>query len=152
MSLNDRIIQFRLASRNLYNTYFYTESRDEAIDAEERFSNVLESLFFNMVSYPENLQEISYFEAQANIMVSLKNETHRTYHIEIETKSCSWEAIKITTDNSLKMSFECFFDWDDLGIKDNRYVKGVILSFLGNEEFIGKKALIEANDAIFQKA
>lgn len=152
MNLNDRMIQFRLASRDLYNNYFYSASRAAASEALERYSNVLEALFSNMVSFPEKLQDVSYNETQANIEVLLKNEAQRIYYIEVETKLGYWEAVKIPTNNSLKINFECYFDWDDLAIKDNRYIKGVIVSFSGNEEFIGKKALIEANDAIFQKA
>jgi hypothetical protein len=147
------MIQFRLASRSLYNTYFYRAFRDEVCDAEERYSNVLESLFYNMVSYPEGLQEIPYYETQTNIVVILKNEAQRIYHIDIETNQGNWEHIKIQKNNkSLEMNFECFFDWDHWGIKDNRYIKGVITSFPEYEEYIGKQALIEADDAIFQNS
>ncbi|MDZ4141801.1 MAG: hypothetical protein U1C48_07320 [Methylotenera sp.] len=152
MNLNDRMIQFRLASRNLYNTFFYTASRDEAVDAEERYSNVLEALFLNMVSYPEKLQEVSYYETQSSIEVLLKNEPHRIYFVEVEINQGNWETFKISKNNMLRLSFKYFFDWDDLAIKDNRYVRGIIISFPENEELVGKTALIEANDAIFQKA
>ena len=152
MNLNERMIQFRLASRSLYNTFFYTASRDEAIDAEERYSNVLESLFLNMVSYPEKLQDISYYETQLSIEVLLKNEPYRSYFVQVETNSGNWETFKMPVNSTLKLNFECYFDWDDLAIKDNRYVKGCIVSFPENDELIGKGALVEANDAIFQKA
>ena len=150
MSLHDRIIQFRLASRHLYNTYFYSPSSDDVLDAEERYSNVLESLFYNMVSYPEGLKEIPYYETQTKIVVFLKNEAQRIYHIDVETSSGNWERVRIQkSTNALKMNFECFFDWDELGIKDNRYIKGVIVSFPEYKEYIGKQGLIEAEDAIF---
>ena len=152
MNLNERMIQFRLASRNLYNTFFYTASRDEAIDAEERYSNVLEALFFNMVSYPEKLHEVSYYETQSSIEVLLKNDAHRTYFVQFEINPGNWEKLKISTKSTFKLNFECYFDWEDFELKDNRYVRGNVVSFPENENLIGKKALIEANDAIFRKA
>jgi hypothetical protein len=155
MNLNERMSQFRLASRDLYNIYFYTHDKVSASEAEERYSDVLESLFINIVSRPEGLTEIPYYETQKEITVTLPNTATGKYLIDVETKPGNWEHLTIScscAEQVLKLNFECYFDWNNSKIKDNRYISGPIISFVGNEELNGKQALIEASDAVFLKA
>jgi hypothetical protein len=43
------------------------------------------------------------------------------------------------------LRFISFFDWDQLGVRDNMYVRVVIHSWPGASELEGKHALIGAN-------
>lgn len=153
MELNERMNDFRLASRGLYNQYFYSSDREKAMEAEERHSNILEHLFEYMVLQPEGISGPEYFELNEQITVSLRSRTSGNYVIEVEATPGCWSLEKIScTNKSPKMHFQYYFDWDELGIKDNKYVKGTLFFCDGAEHLVGKECLFEASYAVFQKA
>jgi len=43
-----------------------------------------------------------------------------------------------------QMVFVCFFDWDQLDVRDNRYVRVLVQAWPSKSEAIGKHALIES--------
>lgn len=153
MGLTERMNQFRLASRDLYNQYFHSGDRDQAIEAEERHSNLLEYLFQYMVLEPENIRGVDYFEVNEKIMVTLMERGTGCYVVEVEVSPGSWKVVKAQCqDGPPKMYFESYFDWDQFGIKDNQFVEGRIFSFPGNENLVGKTGHFDAREAIFKKA
>lgn len=153
MGLTERMNQFRLASRDLYNQYFYSESRDQAIEAEERHSNLLEYLFQYMVLEPEDIRDVEYFESNDKIVVTLKDRDNGFYLVKVEVSPGNWKQVRVHYQaEPPKMYFENYFDWDELGIKDNQFVEGRIFSFPGNESLVGKTGHFDAREAIFEKA
>jgi hypothetical protein len=153
MDLTERMNDFRLASRGLYNQFFYSRDREQAIEAEERHSNILEHLFEYMVLQPENIRGTEYFEVNDQIIVSFKPRTSGHYVIEVEATSGNWSLERIPcSKGSPKMHFQYYFDWDELGIKDNKYVKGTLFSCAGAEHLVGKECHFETSDVVFHKA
>jgi len=153
MDLNKRMNDFRLASRELYNQYFFSEDREQASEAEERHSILLEYLFQYMVLEPENIKGSEYFEENKKLLVALKNRNTGYYQIEVEKSQGQWSIEKIPCSlGSPELFFQCYFDWDDLDIKDNKYVKGTLKSCPGVEHFVGKNCHFDAGEVVFKKA
>ena len=152
MDLNKRMSDFRLASRELYNQYFFSQDDERASEAEERYTILLEYLFQYMVLEPEKIKGPEYFENNNYLIVSFKPRTCGYYLIEVEKSQGNWSIEKIPCFHEPpQMYFQCYFDWRDIEIKDNKYVKGVLLSCVGAEHLIGKECHFEASDVLFEK-
>lgn len=153
MDLTGRMNDFRLASRGLYNQYFYSSDREKAIEAEERHSNLLESLFEGMVLQPENIHGAEYFDVNKQLIASFKSRQCGYYIIEVEVTPGKWSLEKLTcSNNSPEMFFEYYFDWDQFGIRDNKYVRGTLSSCVEADHLVGKGCIFEAVDVVFHKA
>ena len=153
MDLNKRMNDFRLASRELYNQYFFSQNKEQACEAEERHSILLEYLFQYMVLQPENIEGFQYFEESNHLIASFKPKTCGYYLFQVEKKPGDWVFEKVSCAlGSPQMYFECYFDWDDIGIKDNLYAKGILLSCVGAEHLIGNECLFEASYTVYHKA
>lgn len=123
------------------------------MESEERHANLLEHLFECMVLQPEEIKESEYFEVNHKIIASFRERTSGCYIFEVEVTPGSWSRENVSCANSSpELYFQYYFDWDELGIKDNKYVKGVLSSCPGAEQFVGKECLFEASDVYFKKA
>jgi len=154
MTLNDRMHQFRLASRELFNNYFHVKVHgEERWDAEERFSNVEEELFMALVTWPEKLPEIDYHEEQKNIQVKLqKLFSSAPWLLSRGSDTGRWDDPQATCTPSARLNFISFFDWDQVGIKDNQFVKVLVASWPEHPELVNREALIEVRYVHFEYA
>jgi hypothetical protein len=160
MDLNERMLLFRLASRELFNNYFHARVDGEnSRDAEERFKNVEEELFRALIIWPEKLPDITYQDPQPAIQVKL---------LPGITSAPWWQlgrqdpGVKLVAGYKpdrqsvclpdAKLTFMCFFDWDELDIKDNRYVRVFIDSYPGHSHLNKTEALLETQFVCFEKS
>jgi hypothetical protein len=146
MNIDVLMNQFRLASRELFNNYFRLSNPyedDKAWPSQARFADVEILLFDKMVTEPAGLQCPEYGQVQPRVQVKLNSE-FAPIMISRAIKSGYWDypVKEITTES--EMIFISFFDWDQLGVHDNRYVKVEISGSTKHPEIVGKQALIES--------
>jgi hypothetical protein len=149
MSLNDYVNRFRTASRELFNHYFrlddpYTE--EDAWNVVERFSDVQELLFQKLVSEPASLTVTPYGKVQTEIVVKpIAIGASVPWLLNREMNSGYWDGQPRQVAHEARLHFISFFDWDEMGIRDNRYVRVIIESWPSHSELAGKHALVEAH-------
>lgn len=147
MELNERLLRFRLASRGLFNHYFFIPgARDEmAWRAVERFRTVEELMFRMLVTEPLSLPSTSYGNMQAEILVLLRETLdHAPILINREVKSGYWDHPLSEVTGNARLAFMSFFDWDDLSYRDNQYTRAQVLAWPEHPETLGKHVLIES--------
>ena len=146
--------EFRLASRELFNHFFRIADPyvNNGWSLEERFTAVQAILFDKLVTEPASLPKTRYGLRQAEIVVTLRNSESVPIMINREVDSGYWDFPIREVSVEAGMSFVCFFDWDQLDYRDNRYVRVQIERWASNPETIGKHALIESHYVRFVKA
>ena len=146
MQLDELMTQFRLASRGLFNNFFRTKDpyRTNGWELEERFREVQSVLFQALVTQPANLQEVPYGQPQPGIMVRLKTE-FAPIMLNRDINSGYWDYPLKEVTRDTRMIFIEFFDWDQLDVRDNRYVRVIVNSWPSRPEAQGKHALIESH-------
>jgi len=145
-TIDELLNKFKLASRELFNHYFHKiEPYDnDGWEWEERFSIVQATLFEELVTVPMNLSKLRYGEVQPEISVKLNSEGIVPIMINREIDSGYWDFSVKEIDNVAKLAFISFFDWDQLGYRDNRYVRVIIQGWEHRPEAVGKHAIIES--------
>src|SRR5580704_9824414 len=96
VDISIHLINFRIASRELFNNYFYTadpwENTDVAWPLEIRFSEVEEVLFQKLVTEAVALPPVRYTELQSSIQVELRSTTDSvSIMLNREIKSGYWD-------------------------------------------------------------
>ena len=155
MTLDESLNQFRLASRELFNGYFRVAEKPYENGGwlqEERFSFVQESLFEQLVAQPHELPEAKYGSRQPGISVSLRAGEFAPIMVNRSTDSGYWDHPLVEVTKEVRLSFMRFFDWDQLGIRDNQYVRVVIEAWPSHPEVNGFQALIEAQYVAYTSA
>ena len=146
MLLHDRLVAFRLASRQLFNGFFRHPSNSAAAwEDEERFSNVEEELFRMLVSDPEGIPDIAYAETQPEICIRFRAGISSKRWLL--NRKGSWEESVCLAD--AEMHFEAFFDWNQVGVKDYQYVRVKVAECPDRTDLVGMEALIEFQDVYF---
>lgn len=153
MNINDLMLKFRLASRELFNNYFRVinpyENDGDAWLMQEMFSSVEEVLFQKLVCEPLSLSCQAYKYNQPNILVKLYLTDQLKVMVNREISSGYWDygVTKISSDT--KMTFIDFFDWEYICFRDNQYVEVLIVNCPQYPEIEGKHALLEAGSVVF---
>lgn len=149
MEIDALMRRFRLASRDLFNHHFHRSTCEgDPLDSSERFGEVEQSLFRAMVTWPAGLTEVEYGELQPEIRV-----TSCTGHgapCLVSRKDCVWEEDHFP--EQAQLAFERFFDWEELSLRDNLYVRGEVVEWPGRAERAGLPVLVESQYARFIQA
>lgn len=159
MEIDVLLNRFRNASRELFNNYFHASTHDEsAWVAEERFSILEEELFKMLVMYPAGLSEIDYGEVQSEILVRPRNGSSIPWLLsqEVDANSLGHSRVLVTdvtnvTEDAI-LHFEQYFDWDQVGYKDNHYVRVFVAGWTSHPELVGAYGLVEAQFVRFERA
>ena len=143
--------QFRLASRELFNQFFRVDDPyiNNGWDAERRFAEVQGVLFDKLVSEVHLKTARDYGLINREILVQLSQVEEAPAQINREFKSAYWDFPLSTIDRQARMLFVSYFDWDQLGYRDNKYVQVEIESWPTHPEIGGKRALIESHYVTF---
>jgi hypothetical protein len=156
VDISIHLINFRIASRELFNNHFRIadpwENTDVAWPLEIRFSEVEEVLFQKLVTEAAALAPVRYTELQSSIQVELNGATDSVpIMLNREIKSGYWDypIKKVTRDAHLW--FLEFFDWDSLSYHDNQYVRVHVQDWPSHPETNGKQGLIQARYVRFTK-
>jgi hypothetical protein len=153
--LDALINRFRIAARELFNTYFRVDDpyKNNGWSGAERFSDVEVLLFEKLVAEVAGLSIVGYGNLQPEIRVSLRQGLdHAPIMINRETDSGYWDhPIREVTPDA-KLVFIRFFDWDQLDYRDNRYVRVQVEKWASHPEIEGKQALVNAGSVRFGRA
>jgi hypothetical protein len=154
MTIDDSISQFRLSSRELFNTYFRIADpyNDDGWALAERFSQVESVLFDQLVAAQVSLALGSYGMHQPDILVILRGLDFAPIMINREVDTGYWDYSIVEITKDAQLSFVRFFDWDVLAVRDYQYVRVRIDAWSAHPEVIGKHALIEARSVVFDQA
>jgi hypothetical protein len=152
MELDEHMMRFRLASRELFNHFFHVSTHDEERwVAYERFSFIEEQLFNALVTQPNDLARIHYGQLQTEIGVVLRRGEFAPWMLSREIGSGYWDHPLDEFNPDVRLQFLCFFDWDQVDFMDHRYVRVVVQSWPQYPEHVGKHALIESQYVRFVK-
>lgn len=148
MTLDLRMNQFRQASRELFNHYFRVDEpsahSQRAGELQERFADVEQILFQNMVAEPLSLEKVVYgCFVQPNIGVELSFGQVAPIMLNREIDSGYWDFPVNEVTKEVSLLFKTFFDWDNLAYRDHQYVRAQVIDWAAHPETIGKDALIE---------
>lgn len=100
-----------------------------------------------LVSDPEGIPDTPYHETQPEILVRYRDEIQCTRCLL--NHSGRWEEVLCPRDALL--NFEAFFDWDQVGVKDYKYVRVKISTWPSRVELLGREALIEYEYVVFER-
>jgi hypothetical protein len=109
-------------------------------------------LFEQLVSEPHSLPEGRYGSRQAAIAVELNRSDRAPIMVNRSQESGYWDHPLVHVTKDVKLAFLCFFDWDQVGVKDNQYVRVVIVDWPAHPEVTGFQALIEAQYVVYRSA
>jgi hypothetical protein len=153
MDITNNITRFREAARHLWNTYFLERAeRDKDWDLRDQFSNVYVDLFNSLVKYdlPESVSSIPHLwngenKVLSEYQVKGKNKTLAAMINRTLPATGYWDhPIQQIKSDETDVRLISFFDWDELGFRDMRYLRVRIVAS-PNKELIGRDALIEAD-------
>lgn len=146
--MNRKICRFRQIARDLWNHYY----RNDGNEGRCEYDEALNALYIQM-NRGCGLPSVNYGEVNPNLQVVLKRGAVRApIMINREGGAGYWDFPVDTIDPSVRMSFQCLFDWDQFGYGDLQYVRGRIDQFPAHPETVGKAALIEFQCVDFLKA
>src|SRR5260221_2645357 len=137
--------QFRLASRELFNHFFRVPdpyNSDTAWVLKGRFDGVQALLFEKLVTEPGSLPAVKYGDPQSGVLVELRTGETAPIMVNREVDSGYWDFPLKDVTKAARLVFICFFDWDQLHLRDNRYVRVRIESWQSNSAVVGKDGLI----------
>lgn len=150
--VEELMVDFRVAGRELFNRFFRVESPWENQEAAwllvERFNDLESVLFQKMVSEVLGIGEVGYGEPQKDILLVGQGEVAALINREVE--SAYWDFPVATIPVDAEIQFVSFFDWDALSIRDNKYVRVRIASCASNPGLVGKHALVDAQGVSFR--
>src|SRR5262249_48591588 len=125
MTLDEAINRFRLASRELFNTYFRNpdpyKSWESSWELQEAFQEVEALLFKKLVIEPFKLSNIEYFDSQPRIQVVISGDS-APIMLNREVDSGYWDHPQNRVSNDVTLFFKNFFDFDQLNYRDHLYV------------------------------
>lgn len=154
LDIDDTVMRFSLASRELFNNFFHVKSgyENDGWSGEERFSAVQEVLFQKLVIEPAGLPSTAYGEPCDSLLVELRHQGRTPIMINREIRSGYWDYPVTEISGDCRMVFVEFFDWDQLAYKDHRYVHVRIDRCPEYPGVEGKHALIEKHYVRFARA
>jgi hypothetical protein len=155
MTLDELMNRFRVASRELFNNYFRVPVRSnnstEAWDPIHDFSEVQNVLFETLVAHPSKLPLLPYGACQPSMVVTLRPH-FAPIMLNREVDSGYWDyPLNQVAADALLLFIE-YFDWDQLAVRDNQYVRVKVDNWASHPEAVGKHALIDSHYVWFDKA
>jgi hypothetical protein len=148
IALDDHLNRFRVASRELLNGYFRTANPYPTGTLgwvlEARFLDVEALLFEKLVTEAVPLRSVRYGTVQPQILV-VPHTDPVPWMLNREIKSGYWDGSPDAVTPEARLMFIEFFDWDQLAIRDNRYVRVQVASWQSQPGAVGKHALIETH-------
>ncbi|GGP27051.1 hypothetical protein [Silvimonas amylolytica] len=152
MELNESIMRFRLASRELFNNYFRVVSPYEAGALAwqnlEYFREIEKQLYRFMVLAPHDLTNVRYGDINSKIKILAKSDFLPAM-VNREIDSGYWDYPIAGLKGDYSLSFIVFFDWDVLSFHDGKYVRVKIDSCFDDSVIVGKHALVEVENVRF---
>lgn len=149
-SLNEVMLLFRIASRDLYNNCFrYADAVRRP--THEQFEIVQQVLWQMLVSDPFDSAKIRYGFANPAIIVTQK---FYKASAQINREICSghWDHSVKEITREAHLSFVEFFDFGQSDYVDHQYVRVQIDDWPSKPELVGKHALLEFRDVTFVTA
>lgn len=157
--INKAMSKFRLASRELYNNYFFNDdpaaSHEDFYLPRERFIDLQSMLFSKLVLEPCNLADADYgsdkvikglYVVSASDLVDGGGISALVNRDQV---SGYWDYPLQCLPPDAQLGFVRFFDWDQRAVMDNQLVRAEILSCESVPEIVGKHVLIEAGYVTF---
>jgi hypothetical protein len=140
---------FRLASRELFNTRYRVQDpwmhQDDAWAAALAFREVEQLLYETLVLRREELPFVKYGQEHVRISVCAASDLDKIpADINREADSGYWDFCDQYIPSSADMRFISYFDFSELDIKDNEFVRLRIISCSDNAALDGKQALVRA--------
>src|ERR1700730_1800937 len=154
MALDKLMTQFRLASRELFNHFYRVPdpSDNDGWELEGRFSQVQEVLFQTLVIEPAGLPRTRYGDLNSKIVAELSLGEFAPIMLNRDVDSGYWDYPIGEVTREARMLFVRFFDWDQLGVRDNRFVRIKVEEGPSKPEAVVKHALIESRYVKFVDA
>lgn len=153
--LNLALEAFRLAARDLFNSSFRVQHPYDSEIAWTRRDNFLaveSALFKALVTEPMKLADVSYGHVQSEISVLAREKLSPVQIMIGKDGDSGYWGLPIELPPSAGLRFMKFFDWDQLDVRDNRYVRVSISEWPERPELIGRDALVEALHVRFERA
>jgi hypothetical protein len=152
--LDSSLQSFRIAGRELFNTYFRPKATgfDDAWAWEARFSLVEAELFEQLIAVPHELNLRRYGEFQEHIAVALRQGEFAPIMVNRDVDSGYWDYPLRELTREVELRFVRFFDWDLLAVRDSQFVRVVISAWPSHSEAVGKHALVEAQHVSYSEA
>jgi hypothetical protein len=151
MNLDEAMIQFRIASRELFNNFFRVSgSKSEAWLLAERFGSVEELLFEKLVTEPLSITNARYGQVNPSIQVKVRAGNRASILINREVNSGYWDYPLTEFTDDATLCFIGFFDFDPVTWRDNQYVEAQVKAWSSQEDVLGKHALIDARDTRYE--
>ncbi len=153
MDITNSITRFREAARHFWNTYLSERAgRDKDWDLRDEFSNVYVDLFNVLVKYdlPESAPSVPHLWNGENKVLSEYHVTGKNKELVVMINRTIpaagyWDhPIQQINSEETDIRLISFFDWDEIGFRDMRYLRVRIVAS-PNKELIGRDALIEAD-------
>lgn len=153
-TLDDLMNRFRLASRELFNGFFFVQDpyTNDGWIWEERFRVTERVLFASLVSEPAGIDAAEYGSVQFNILVQLRHGRTAPILLNRDVDSGYWDYPLRELNEGVSLAFMSFFDWDALAYRDNRYVRVQVKDWPEHTEVVGKHALVESHYVRFVEA
>lgn len=144
-NIDDLMRQFRLASREIFNHFFRIPDpyNNDGWVPEERFSEVQALLFQKLVTEPAGLPGVTHGGCQPSIG-AIPISDRVPAQLNRERVSVYWDHPVEELTQAARLCFKCFFDWDQLGYRDNQYARVRIETWPSHPDLVGKDALVEA--------
>ncbi len=155
MRLDPQLHRFRLASRDLFNQYYFPGPPNsiDIWDALELFAPVEEVLFQTLVIQKSPLSPTSYGAPNSEILVVVRSDsTPIMVNRERGKDHGYWDFPIERVDRKIVMNFVCFFDFDKTRHQDHQYVHVEIADWASDPEVVGRRALIENQYVSFELA
>jgi hypothetical protein len=154
--LDARVRKFRIASRELFNTYFAIpepwKDTDKAWQSMDYFVEIEAAMFNYMVLAPENMALIRYGQTHPGIDVGAKpGILALPAMINRDISSGYWDFALPELPPDVSLNFVSFFDWSDLDLRDNEFVKVIVRASPSSPDIVGKQALVRPINVIFSK-
>ena len=151
MDLDELMSRFRIASRELFNHFFRVSDpyNNDGWSHEERFSEVEALLFKKLVLEPADLADLKYGLPHPSIRVILRRSEFAPIMINREIAGGYWDFPLREVTKDARLIFITFFDWDQLDVRDNRYVRIRIDHWATQPTAEGKHALIDSQYVSF---
>ena len=153
--VSETVNAFRLASRGLFNDYFRVREQpyeNGGWSQLERFVIVERLLFKQLVGAVCTADLAPYGEPQPRLLVSLSTGEFAPIMVNRDVDSGYWDHPVSEVTKSATLRFVRFFDWDQLGVCDYRYVHVVIASWPEQPGLQGRHALIESKYTTYSEA
>lgn len=154
--LDTRVRRFRIATRELFNTYFALpepwKNPDKAWQSMGYFVEIEAAVFNYMVLAPEKIAIVRYGQMHPDIYVSAKpGISALPALINRDISSGYWDFALPEFPSDVRLNFISFFDWSDLDMRDNEFAKVVVSESPTIPDIVGKQALIRPINVVFSK-